>query len=154
MEKEKKGEEKIVIMLTRKKEEKIEKKFKVLSGQIRKDSSLGMGKSACSGGRKLEFAEVNTSGKLPFRERNTTEKFLRRRRRISLESSSWQKNFNPFISITPSKPLMSSGSCLTLHNCEIFYLSAFNYDPATTDLIFIRVNIYPGPGKGGSQLIF
>jgi len=49
MEKEKKGEEKIVIMLTRKKEEKIEKKFKVLSGHIRKDSSLGMGKSASSG---------------------------------------------------------------------------------------------------------
>ncbi len=61
---------------------------------------------------------------------------------------------NPFISITPSKPLMSSGSWLTLRNCEIFYLLAVNYDPATTDLIFIRVNIYPGPGEGGSQLIF
>ncbi len=35
----------------------------------------------------------------------------------------------PFISITPSKPLMSSGSWLTLHNCEIFYLLAVNYDP-------------------------
>ncbi len=33
---------------------------------------------------------------------------------------------NPFISITPSKPLMSSGSWLTLHNCEIFYLLADN----------------------------
>jgi hypothetical protein len=43
---------------------------------------------------------------------------------------------------------------LTLHNCEIFYLSAVNYDPATTDLIFIRVNIYPGPEEGGLQLIF
>ncbi len=61
--------------------------------------------------------------------------------------------FNPFISITPSKPLMSSGSWLTLHNCEIFYILAVNYDPATTDLIFIRVNIYPGPGEGGSQPI-
>jgi hypothetical protein len=30
---------------------------------------------------------------------------------------------------------------------------AVNYDPATTDLIFIRVNIYSGPGEGGSQLI-
>jgi hypothetical protein len=49
MEKEKKGEEKIVRLPTRKKEEKIEKNFKVLSGQIRKDSSLGMGKSASSG---------------------------------------------------------------------------------------------------------
>jgi hypothetical protein len=55
---------------------------------------------------------------------------------------------NPFISITPRKPIMSSGSWLTLHNCGIFYLLAVNYDPATTDLIFIRVNIYPGPGKG------
>jgi hypothetical protein len=34
--------------------------------------------------------------------------------------------FNPFISITPSKPLMSSGSWFTLHNCELFYLSAVN----------------------------
>jgi hypothetical protein len=48
---------------------------------------------------------------------------------------------------------MSSGSWLTLYNCEIFYLLAVNYDPATTDLIFIRVNIYPGPGEGGSRLI-
>ena len=48
---------------------------------------------------------------------------------------------------------MSSGSWLTLHNCEIFSLLAVNYDPATTDLIFIRVNIYPGPGEGGLQLI-
>ncbi len=60
---------------------------------------------------------------------------------------------NPFISITPSKPFMSSGSWLTLHYCEIYYLSAVNYDPATTDLILIRVNIYPGPGEGGLQLI-
>jgi hypothetical protein len=48
---------------------------------------------------------------------------------------------------------MSSGCWLTLHNCEIYYLLAVTYDPATTDLIFIRVNIYPGPGDGGSQLI-
>ncbi len=58
--------------------------------------------------------------------------------------------FNPFISITPSKPLMPSRAWLTLHNCKIFYLLAVNYAPSTTDLIFIRVNIYPGPGKGGS----
>jgi hypothetical protein len=61
--------------------------------------------------------------------------------------------FNPFISITPSKPLMSSGSWLTLHFFDIYYLSAVNYDPVTSDLIFIRVSIYPGPGKGGLQLI-
>ncbi len=36
---------------------------------------------------------------------------------------------------------------LTQHNCEIYYLSVVNYDPATTDLIFIRVNIHPGPGR-------
>jgi hypothetical protein len=61
---------------------------------------------------------------------------------------------NPFISITPRKPLMSSGSWLTLHNCEIFYLLAVNYDPGTTDIIFTRVNIYPGPGRGGAQRNF
>ncbi len=47
----------------------------------------------------------------------------------------------PFISITHSKPLMSSGSWLT---------------PVTTDIIFIifiGVNIYPWPRKGGLQLI-
>jgi hypothetical protein len=60
---------------------------------------------------------------------------------------------NPFIYFTPSRPLISSGSWLTLHNCDIYYLSAVKYDPATTDLIFIRVNIYPGPGEGGLQLI-
>jgi hypothetical protein len=49
---------------------------------------------------------------------------------------------------------MSSGSWLTLHNCEIYYLLAVNYDPAPTYLIFIRVNIYPGPGEGDSQLIY
>ncbi len=47
----------------------------------------------------------------------------------------------PFISITHSKPLMSSGSWLT---------------PVTTDIIlkfFFRVSIYPWPRKGGLQLI-
>jgi hypothetical protein len=44
---------------------------------------------------------------------------------------------------------MSSGSWLTLHYSDIYYLSAVNYDSVTTDLIFIRVSIYPGPGKGG-----
>ncbi len=50
-------------------------------------------------------------------------------------------------------PFVSSGSWLTLSNCEIYYLSAVNYDPATSDLSFIRANIYPGPGEGGLQLI-
>ncbi len=73
---------------------------------------------------------------------------------ITYQYFTLETNINPFISITPSKPLISSGSWLTLHNCEIFYLLPVNYDPATTDLIFIRVNIYPGPGEGGSLLIF
>ncbi len=60
---------------------------------------------------------------------------------------------SPFIYITPSKPLISTGSWLTLHNCDIYYLSAVKYDPETTDLIFIRVNIYPGPEEGDLQLI-
>ncbi len=34
------------------------------------------------------------------------------------------------------------------------YLLAVNCDPAIKDLIFIMVNIYPGAGEGGSQLIF
>jgi hypothetical protein len=55
---------------------------------------------------------------------------------------------NPFISITPSKPLISTGSWLTMHNCDIYYLSAVKYDPATTDLIFIRVNIYQAQERG------
>jgi hypothetical protein len=46
-----------------------------------------------------------------------------------------------------------TGSWLTLHYCELYYLSAVNYDPVTTGLIFIRVSIYPGPGKGGLLLI-
>jgi hypothetical protein len=29
-----------------------------------------------------------------------------------------------------------------------------SYDPATTDLSFFRVNIYPGPAEGGLELIF
>ncbi len=63
------------------------------------------------------------------------------------------EGFNPFISITPSKALMSSGSWLTLYNFEIYYISTVNYDPRATYLIFIRVNIYPGPGVEGLQLI-
>ncbi len=59
-----------------------------------------------------------------------------------LQSQIW------LISITHGNPFLSSRSLLTLHNCEIHYLSAVNYDPVKTDLIFIRVNIYPG------QLIF
>jgi hypothetical protein len=39
---------------------------------------------------------------------------------------------------------------MTLINCEIYYLSAVNYDHAiSSDLIFLSVNIYPGPGKEG-----
>ncbi len=60
--------------------------------------------------------------------------------------SFFRGQINPFISITPSKPFMS---WLTLHNCEIYYFSIVNYNPATTGLIFIRVNIYPGQGGGG-----
>jgi hypothetical protein len=40
---------------------------------------------------------------------------------------------------------------LTLYYCEIFYLSAVNYDPTTTVLIFIRVIIYPGPEEGANS---
>jgi hypothetical protein len=35
-----------------------------------------------------------------------------------------------------------------LYNCEIYYLFAIIYDPATTDIIFIMVNIYPEPWEG------
>ncbi len=41
-----------------------------------------------------------------------------------------------------------------MHNCEIFYVLAVNYDPETKDLILIRVNICPEPGVGAHQLIF
>jgi hypothetical protein len=54
--------------------------------------------------------------------------------------------------VSPSKPLMSSGSCLTLHICETYYLSAINNDLMTTGLIFIGVNIYSGPGWGEGGL--
>ncbi len=45
------------------------------------------------------------------------------------------------LNITPNKPLIWSGSWLTRHNCEIYYLSEFYYDSITTDLIFNRVSI-------------
>jgi hypothetical protein len=48
---------------------------------------------------------------------------------------------------------MSPGPWLTPHIFEIYYLSAVNSDPAITNMIFIRVNIYPEPGEGGLQLI-
>ena len=63
------------------------------------------------------------------------------RRRITVTSSLT-------LSMNPSKPLMSSGSWLTPQNCEIFYLSVVNYHPATTDLIFIRVNMCPCRTRG------
>jgi hypothetical protein len=49
---------------------------------------------------------------------------------------------------------MSSGSWLTLHNCEIFYLLAVNYDPATKDLMFISVIILPRARGGGITFDF
>jgi hypothetical protein len=61
---------------------------------------------------------------------------------------------SPFISITPSKPLMSSGSLLTLHNCEIFYLLAVTYDPATTDLISSGSVFTQGQGWGAHSWFF
>jgi hypothetical protein len=57
-----------------------------------------------------------------------------------------------FLSL-PASILLLSGSWLTLHNCEIYYLGAVKHNPAITDLIFIRVNIYQGPEEGGIQLI-
>ncbi len=35
----------------------------------------------------------------------------------------------------------------------LYYWLAVNYDPATTDLVFIWVNIYPGPGVGRLQIM-
>jgi hypothetical protein len=58
-----------------------------------------------------------------------------------------KKKLNPFISIIPSKPLMSSRSWLTLHNCEIYYLSSVNYNPPD-----YRCNFHKGqylPWGGG-----
>jgi hypothetical protein len=49
---------------------------------------------------------------------------------------------------------MSSEFRLNLLYFETYNLSAVKYDPATTDLIFSRVNIYPGPRDGGLQVIF
>ena len=63
----------------------------------------------------------------------------RRELRCFLFGRPWVgESFNPFISITASKPLISSRSWLTLYNCEIYYLSAVNYDIATTDQNFVR----------------
>jgi hypothetical protein len=56
--------------------------------------------------------------------------------------------FNPFIYITPSKPLISSGPGITLNNFEICYFSAIYYTNG------IKINIYPAPAEGGLQLIF
>jgi hypothetical protein len=42
------------------------------------------------------------------------------------------------ISTTPSKPLMSF---VDPAKWKIFYFSAVNYDPGTTELISIRVNL-------------
>jgi hypothetical protein len=57
--------------------------------------------------------------------------------------------FNPIINITPGKPLVSSGCCMTLPNREMYYLSPVNYAPATTDLILIRINTYLPRARGG-----
>ncbi len=42
---------------------------------------------------------------------------------------------NPFISITLSKPLMSPGSWLTLHNNDKFFFSSVIYDLVSTNLV-------------------
>ncbi len=57
--------------------------------------------------------------------------------------------FNPFFLYSQQATYVIRVFWLTLHNCEIYYLTAVIYGPATTDLIFIRINIYLGPGVGG-----
>jgi hypothetical protein len=53
-----------------------------------------------------------------------------------------------FLSL-PASQLMASWSWFTLHNCEIYYLSAVNYDPATT--YFSSRSIF-AQGRGGGGL--
>jgi hypothetical protein len=55
---------------------------------------------------------------------------------------------NDRISVNLTLLILSLPASHLCYNCEIYYLSAVKYDPAATDLIFIRVSIYPGPGKG------
>ena len=60
--------------------------------------------------------------------------------------------FNPTLSITPSKPFVSSGLLFTRVNCMIYYLTHVNYNPAAADLTSIGVTIAPtveGGGGGG-----
>ncbi len=68
---------------------------------------------------------------------------------------SFQKEIvlNPFIYIARSKPLISSGYCLTLHNCRIYYLPEVNYDPAITDLIFMVQYLPRASGWGLSTFL-
>jgi hypothetical protein len=57
----------------------------------------------------------------------------------------WRIQFlvlNPFISFTPSKPLMSLGSWLTLHNWEIYHLSAVNGNLVTAESIYNRGGVW------------
>ena len=59
---------------------------------------------------------------------------------------------NPTLSITPSKPFVSSGLLFTRVNCMIYYLTHVNYNPAAADLTSIGVTIAPtveGGGGGG-----
>ncbi len=64
------------------------------------------------------------------------------------EIHNYRATFNPFISITPSKPLISSGPGITLNNFEICYFSAIYY------INGIKITIYPGPAEEDLQLIF
>jgi hypothetical protein len=62
------------------------------------------------------------------------------------------KLLNPTLSITPSKPFVSSGLLFTRVNCMIYYLTHVNYNPAAADLTSIGVTIAPtveGGGGGG-----
>jgi hypothetical protein len=59
---------------------------------------------------------------------------------------------NPFIYIARSKPLISSGYCLT-YNCGVYYLTAVNNDPATTDLIFMVQYLPRASGWGLSTFL-
>jgi hypothetical protein len=54
-----------------------------------------------------------------------------------------RSTINPFISITPSKPLISSGPGMTLNNFEICYFSAIYY------INGIKINILPRACRGG-----
>ncbi len=73
--------------------------------------------------RKITYNHVKAKSALQgIRERG---KYGQTQTKLSIPQSQISpqelRYINPLISITPRKPLMSSGSWLTLHNCEIFY---------------------------------